>query len=98
MKTREKTKVMMYQMYNFIKDYTMKNLYPPTILEIADYFNMSSNSSVQLYLNHLKKNGIIEIGKGARAIRLVGYKIVKEGEENGKSRNEKITKEEQQEN
>lgn len=76
---REKTKVMTYQMYNFIKEYTLAHLYPPTLNEIADYFNMKSYSGVQLYLKHLEKMGKIELGKGARAIRLVGYKIVKAG-------------------
>lgn len=79
-KMKETTKTTMWEIYKYVKEYTIGHLYPPTTLEIAAKFNMKSIAGVQNYLRYLERLGKIKLGKGARTIRLVGYKLVKEDE------------------
>lgn len=65
--------------FNYIVDYVASHGYPPTVREIitGSYVN---NVSVQIALVQLEQEGRIKVNSGARAIRLIGYKLTKEGE------------------
>ena len=64
--------------YKFLVKFITENLYAPTIREICEGTYLSSTSSVYSQLCKLEKEGRIEIkGNSPRAIRLVGYKLVK---------------------
>ena len=62
--------------YKVIVDYTMENLYPPTIPEIKELSGIKSTSSIQTSLMRLESEGKIELGDGNRCIKLSGYKLV----------------------
>lgn len=62
--------------YKVIVDYTMENLYPPTIPEIKELAGIKSTSSIQTSLMRLESEGKIELGGGNRCIKLSGYKLV----------------------
>ncbi len=65
------------EIYEYILDYTQKNMYAPTIREIGKAAGLKSTSAVSYYLMHLESKGLIEVGQNSpRAIRLVGYSIV----------------------
>lgn len=75
--TREK-------IYNSIISYIGQHGYPPTIQEIGEMVGLKSKSSVSRHLLAMKDKGIIETDTdfGApRAIRVPGYKFVKENSE-----------------
>ena len=64
--------------YDFLVNYLSECLYAPSIREICAGTYLSSTSSVYSQLCKLEKEGRIEIkGNSPRAIRLVGYKLVK---------------------
>lgn len=65
------------RIYEFIKEYTVENLYPPSIREICDNVDRCTNT-VWHHLRKLEKVGLIELPEYAtpRAIRLVGFKLV----------------------
>lgn len=64
--------------YDFLVNYITECLYAPSIREICAGTYLSSTSSVYSQLCKLEKEGRIEIkGNSPRAIRLVGYKLVK---------------------
>lgn len=66
------------RVYNFIVDYTIKHLYPPSIIEIQENTGIKSSSAVTYNLQKLANMGYIELGsKQARTIKLVGYELVK---------------------
>lgn len=64
--------------YDFLVNYITECLYAPSIREICAGTYLSSTSSVYSQLCKLEKEGRIEIKENSpRAIRLVGYKLVK---------------------
>ena len=67
------------RIYDYIVDYTTKHLYPPTIKDIQEHTGIKSSSAVKYQLDKLCTLGVIEqeIGQ-ARAIKLIGYKLIKE--------------------
>ena len=62
--------------YNAIVNFTMENLYPPSIPEIKEMTNIKSTSTIQTNLVRLEQEGKIELGSGNRCIKLSGYKLV----------------------
>lgn len=72
------------RVYRFLVGYIRKNLYPPCVREIAEGVGLKSTSSVYVHLRKLEKQGRIEVKDWMpRAIRLKGYKIVKDGGQDG---------------
>lgn len=65
------------KIYEFIKEYTVEHLYPPSIREICENVDRCTNT-VWHHLRKLEKDGLIELPEYAtpRAIRLVGFKLV----------------------
>ena len=71
------------QIYDFIVSYVQEQLYPPSIREIRDGTGLKSTSSVVGHLKALEKKGMINITEyEPRAIKLVGYKVVRDIESN----------------
>lgn len=69
------------QIYDFIVAYIEENLYPPTILEIGEGVGLASKSSVFNHLLAMQNKGYIEVKNNSpRAIKVKGYKFVKEDE------------------
>lgn len=66
----------MDKIYNAIVNFTMENLYPPSIPEIKEMTNIKSTSTIQTNLVRLEQEGKIELGSGNRCIKLSGYKLV----------------------
>lgn len=68
------------KIYEFIKEYTVGHLYPPTVREICGNVDRCTNT-VWNHLRKLEKVGLIELPEYAasRAIRLVGFKLVPKG-------------------
>lgn len=77
------------KIYEFIITYIEKHGYPPTVREIGEGVNLKSTSSVQSHLLRMFNEGLLEsdnvIGS-PRAIRVPGYKFVKEEENESNSR------------
>lgn len=68
-----------YDVYEFLVEYFEKNGYAPTYKEIADGVGLSSKASVIEKLQSLEVLGKIVVKpKSPRAIKLVGYTLVKE--------------------
>ncbi len=69
------------KIYEFIKEYTVGHLYPPTVREICNNVDRCTNT-VWNHLRKLEKVGLIELPEYAasRAIRLVGFKLVPKGQ------------------
>lgn len=64
-----------------IISYIEEHGYPPTVREIAIAVGLKSTSSVQAHLKRMQIEGVIETDAedySPRAIRVVGYKFVKE--------------------
>lgn len=63
-----------------IINYIKLNNYPPTVREICDRVGLASTSSVYTHLQKMDTLGMIELGdfSSPRAIRVPGYKFVKE--------------------
>lgn len=64
-----------------IKSYIQEHGYPPTVREIGEMVGLKSTSSVQSHLTRLFSEGKLETDAGPsspRAIRVPGYKYVKE--------------------
>lgn len=69
------------KIYDFLIDFFMQNGYAPSVREIAAAVGLKSTSTIFSHLAKLEREGKIEIrDKSPRAIRLVGYKFVKEEE------------------
>lgn len=68
-----------YEVYDFIVDYVQKNGYAPSIREIANGVGKTSPSIIKERLWNLENNGLIQTKPmSPRAIKLIGYKLVKE--------------------
>ena len=66
------------EMLDFIVAYITEQGYPPTVREIGAGVNLKSTSSVHTHLIHMVDEGLIETDGSPRAIRIPGYKFVKE--------------------
>ncbi len=55
-----KTNEILNKTLNFIKNYTLKNNYPPTVREIQSHLNVQSTSTVSYYLQKLEEKGFIK--------------------------------------
>lgn len=67
-----------------IINYIEKHKYPPTIREIGEMVGLKSTSSVHAHVEKMLKEGTLETDTGnssSRALRVPGYKFVKEEEE-----------------
>lgn len=68
-------------MLDMIKDYISVHGYAPTIREIGNVVGIKSTSTVHVHLKRLLEEGQLESDAGIgspRAIRVPGYKFVKE--------------------
>lgn len=77
-KITDKGRKTMDLIYETIVNYTIENLYPPSIPEIKEMTGISSTSTIQLRLINLEQEGKITLGNGNRCIKLNGYKLVKQ--------------------
>ena len=69
------------RVYRFLVDYITENLYPPSFKEICEGTGLRSTSSVHNHLQILELVGKIEVRDWLPwAIKLVGYKFVKDGD------------------
>lgn len=69
------------KVYRFLVKYITEHMYPPTVREIASGVGLKSMSDVPEYLERLKAQRLIDgEPRKSRAIQLVGYMLVKEGE------------------
>lgn len=67
------------KIYQFLVDYTLEHMYPPTFREISAATGVSSISTVHKHLWALEEAGLITMEACApRSIQLVGYKIVRD--------------------
>ena len=67
--------------YQAIVEYIQEHGYAPTVRELCGITGYKNTSSVQRHLESLRDKGLIESDvdfKAPRAIRVVGYKFVKE--------------------
>jgi repressor LexA len=65
------------QIYDFIREYTSKNGYAPSLIEIGDKFGVSTVSTIHKHISNLIEKGLLKRVKGvARSIELVGKKSV----------------------
>ncbi len=48
------------EVFNFIKKYSAKHGYPPSVREICKALGLSSPATVQAHINHLKEAGVIK--------------------------------------
>lgn len=55
----------------FIKAFIVKNSYPPTVREIADYMQYQSSSTAFQLLEQLVRKGYIKKGPGPRMLRVL---------------------------
>lgn len=67
------------EIYDFIVSYTQEHLYSPSMREICEGVNRCK-STVWHHLAKIERAGLIELPDFStpRAIRLIGYKLVKE--------------------
>lgn len=65
------------KIYDFVVAYTRSNLYPPTTTEIQKALGISGNAEVTRDLKRLHERGLLTVDKGARAIKITGYELVK---------------------
>lgn len=71
------------RIYDFVVDYIQEHGYPPTVREIADGVYLASTSSVHSHLLQMLESGTLETDAqngSSRAIRVPGYKFVREEE------------------
>ena len=68
------------EILDFIISYISEHGYPPAVKEIGEGIGLRSTSTVQLHLERMYDQGMIETDSksSARAIRVPGYKFVKE--------------------
>ena len=78
MRVTNKGRKKMDLIYKTIVNYTMENLYPPSIPEIKELTGIKSTSCIQMDLMRLEAEEKIKIGNGNRCIKLLGYKMVKQ--------------------
>jgi SOS-response transcriptional repressor LexA len=77
MKITKKGRQTMNMIYDAIVNFTIENLYPPSIPEIKEITGINSTSTIQMRLLNLELEGKITLGSGSRSIKLNGYKLVK---------------------
>lgn len=62
---------------NFIRDFSIKSKYPPTVREIGQHVGISSTSVVSYNLSQLERKGLIERDpEKSRGIKLVGDSVI----------------------
>lgn len=79
--TKNHGKAVRENMLEVIISYIQEHGYPPTTREIGDLTGLKSTSSVQSHLTRMKNEGMIETDAqeySPRAIRVPGYKFIKE--------------------
>lgn len=92
--TIEKGQQTRQQIYDFVIQYITDHGYPPSLREIGDGVGLSSSSSVHSHLAKMFADGTLETDGGLdrpRAIRVPGYKFVKEGAPCGEARKSDAT-------
>ena len=68
-----------YAVYEAIVQYLLDFGYPPSVREICDMVGYKSTATVHHYMQELNQKGVIVSDeKSPRAIRVIGYKFVKE--------------------
>lgn len=67
--------------YEAIVDYMTYYGFCPSVRDICDMTGMKSTSSVFNYLVALNRKGKIKTYGSPRAIKLIGYKLIKENED-----------------
>lgn len=71
------------RIYSFLVNYLMENGFAPTVREISMGIGLNSTYSVHRHLQKLEDEGRIQMRRNSpRAIKLVGYELVKMGEAN----------------
>jgi repressor LexA len=61
------------EVLDFIRDFSQRNSYPPSVRDICEAVGLSSTSSVHAHLNSLEEKGFIRRdGSSARAITILG--------------------------
>lgn len=69
----EKTSLFLKELYDYIRDFSQKNGYPPTVREIQAHFGIKSTASVAYYLKQLENNNLIRHSKSKkRSLEIVG--------------------------
>ena len=74
---------MKQKIYDYIVDYIQEHGYPPTVREIGAGVGLKSTSSVYYHLQKMLDLGMLETDaeeSAPRAIRVPGYKFVKDNE------------------
>lgn len=69
---------------NAIIDYITEHQYPPSVRDICDMTGLRSTATVHRHIEKLLKDGFLETDCGIgtpRALRVCGYKFVKERKE-----------------
>lgn len=79
----EPKKAMQKIILDTIVAYIQKFGYPPTVREIGEIVGLKSSSSVYRHLKALEEQGFIINDGMPRAISVIGWKFVKEGEKDG---------------
>lgn len=60
------------EIYDFIKEYIVKNQYAPTIREITTAVGLKSPSTVHGHLDKMRNNGYIDfVNTSARILRII---------------------------
>jgi hypothetical protein len=67
--------------YDFVRDFIVDNGWPPSVTEVSNGVGCSG-SAAHNSLHRLVAYGVIEMGDGARTIRVVGSKIDMKGAKN----------------
>lgn len=69
----KKSEMNLEKLYNFLKEFTLTNSYPPTVREMAAELDVKSTSTIAYYLDKLEKAGKIKKSEGKnRALEIVG--------------------------
>lgn len=71
------------KVYEFIVRFTTEHLYPPTFSEIGEGVGLASKATVFVYVHQLDEEGKIKLDDSGktRRIKLVGYQMVKVGDD-----------------
>lgn len=69
---KQSTIIKMHEIFEFIRDFTRANSYPPSVREICSGLNIKSTATVYYYLNLLEDNNYIRKAKSKnRAIEII---------------------------
>ena len=63
------------EVYEYIRDYMLENMYSPTIREIGRATGFKSTASVKRYIDKLVKDGYIILSEHNNKMALPGYEI-----------------------